>query len=144
MKVFVKRGGRIEKDEFEKLVKSDDKPRTQGFPPHQLKDWSHVKFCALIEKVTLEVDVDGESFSVSELTENGLSKANLALLYNIVLENGNFDKDSSKRYKNISLYVKRLNISLKKIFKTNQSPISYNQKAKGYKAHFQTETDSSG
>ena len=90
--------------------------KIHAFPPHKIKDWSHVQFCALIEKACLEVDVDGEPFSESVLTDNGFTKGNLSFLYNIVLNNGFFDKDSFLDDKNLSQSVARLNKSLKKIF----------------------------
>ncbi len=128
-----------------KVAKTEEvnKDKIQGFPRRQLSNWSQVSFYALTEKACLEVSISGEIFSASDLTANGLSTGKLAFLSIIVYKNGFFDKSSFPDDKNLSLSVRRLNTSLQKLFKINQAPISYNKKAMGYKATFQTESDSS-
>jgi hypothetical protein len=150
---FQSRGIKIEEDLIEAMGKSSTEPieekqknslpEKEGFPPHQLNNWEQINFCALTEKACLEVGVDGESFSETELTDRKFSKKNLSFLYNIVLKDGFFDKDSFPNNKNVSQSINRLNISLRKIFKINKDPISYNQDAKGYKTAFETEIDPS-
>ena len=129
----------------EKVSKAEkkNKDKIQGFPPRHIADWDQVSFYALIEKYCLEVYIDGELFSASDLTANGLSKGNLSFLIKIALKNGFFDKSSFPDDKNLNQSVTRLNTSLQKIFKINQAPISYNVQAKGYEATFQTKSDSS-
>ncbi len=124
-------------------VKDKSTPESKDeFPPHSLKNWSQISFCALTEKACLEVSVDGKVFSESELTDKKFTKHNLSLLYQIVLKNGFFDKSAFPKDQNLNQSVKRLNKSLREIFEINKDSISYNQEAKGYKAAFQTEIDS--
>jgi hypothetical protein len=125
-------------------VEADKKPEDKHGFALKLKDWNQVKFFVLPKKAVFEIYVDGNSFSVSDLTDNGLSKGHLAFLCEIVWKNGFFDKDSFPDKKNLSQSVIRLNEALQKIFKINDAPIRYNKKAEGYIASFQTEADSSG
>jgi len=125
-------------------VEADKKPEDKHGFALKLKDWNQVKFFVLPKKAVFEIYVDGNSFSVSDLTDNGLSKGHLAFLCEIVWKNGFFDKDSFPDKKNLSQSVIRLNEALQKTFKINDAPILFNQEAKGYIASFQTEADSSG
>ena len=125
-------------------VEADKKPEDKHGFALKLKDWNQVKFFVLPKKAVFEIYVDGNSFSVSDLTDNGLSKGHLAFLCEIVWKNGFFDKDSFPDKKNLSQSVIRLNEALQKTFKINDAPILFNQEAKGYIASFQTKTDSSG
>ena len=125
-------------------VEADKKPEDKHGFALKLKDWNQVKFFVLPKKAVFEIYVDGNYFSVSDLTDNGLSKGHLAFLYEIVWKNGFFDKDSFPDKKNLSQSVIRLNEALQKTFKINDAPILFNQEAKGYIASFQTEADSSG
>ena len=125
-------------------VEADKKPEDKHGFALKLKDWNQVKFFVLPKKAVFETYVDGNSFSVSDLTDNGLSKGHLAFLCEIVWKNGFFDKDSFPDKKNLSQSVIRLNEALQKTFKINDAPILFNQEAKGYIASFQTEVDSSG
>ena len=125
-------------------VEADKKPEDKHGFALKLKDWNQVKFFVLPKKAVFEIYVDGNSFSVSDLTDNGLSKGHLAFLCEIVWKNGFFDKDSFPDKKNLSQSVIRLNEALQKTFKINDAPIRYNKKAEGYIASFQTKTDSSG
>ena len=125
-------------------VEADKKPEDKHGFALKLKDWNQVKFFVLPKKAVFETYVDGNSFSVSDLTDNGLSKGHLAFLCEIVWKNGFFDKDSFPDKKNLSQSVIRLNEALQKTFKINDAPILFNQEAKGYIASFQTEADSSG
>jgi hypothetical protein len=125
-------------------VEADKKPEDKHGFALKLKDWNQVKFFVLPKKAVFEIYVDGKSFSVSDLTDNGLSKGHLAFLCEIVWKNGFFDKDSFPDKKNLSQSVIRLNAALQKTFKINDAPILFNQEAKGYIASFQTEVDSSG
>jgi hypothetical protein len=125
-------------------VEADKKPEDKHGFALKLKDWNQVKFFVLPKKAVFEIYVDGKSFSVSDLTDNGLSKGHLAFLCEIVWKNGFFDKDSFPDKKNLSQSVIRLNEALQKTFKINDAPILFKQEAKGYIASFQTEVDSSG
>ena len=125
-------------------VEADKKPEDKHGFALKLKDWNQVKFFVLPKKAVFEIYVDGNSFSVSDLTDNGFSKGHLAFLCEIVWKNGFFDKDSFPDKKNLSQSVIRLNEALQKTFKINDAPILFNQEAKGYIASFQTEADSSG
>jgi len=125
-------------------VEADKKPEDKHGFALKLKDWNQVKFFVLPKKAVFEIYVDGNSFSVSDLTDNGFSKGHLAFLCEIVWQNGFFDKDSFPDKKNLSQSVIRLNAALQKTFKINDAPILFNQEAKGYIASFQTEADSSG
>ena len=124
-------------------VEADKKPEDKHGFALKLKDWNQVKFFVLPKKAVFEIYVDGNSFSVSDLTDNGLSKGHLAFLCEIVWKDGFFDKDSFPDKKNLSQSVIRLNEALQKTFKINDAPILFNQEAKGYIASFQTEVDSS-
>lgn len=124
-------------------VEADKKQKDKHGFALKLKDWSQVKFIVFPKKAVFETYVDGQFFSVSDLTDNGFSKGHLKFLYQIVWKNGFFDKDSFSDNKNLSQSVTRLNEALQKIFKINDAPILYNQKAKGYMTSFQAETDSS-
>lgn len=119
-------------------------PVDVSFPPHPLTDWGQINFCVLTEKACLEISVDGKVFSESELTDKKFTKHNLSLLYQIVQKRGFFDKSAFPDDKNLNQSMARLNKSLREIFKINQDSISYNKEAKGYKAAFQTEIDSTG
>jgi len=125
-------------------VEADKKPEDKHGFALKLKDWNQVKFFVLPKKAVFETYVDGNSFSVSDLTDNGLSKGHLAFLCEIVWKNGFFDKDSFPDKKNLSQSVIRLNEALQKTFKINDAPIRYNKEAEGYIASFQTKTDYSG
>ena len=106
---------------------------------HNLKNWNQVLFCALARG--LETCVKGKILSEQELIDNGLSKRNISFLHKIALKNGFIDKTVFSEYKNLSLYVQRLNDSLREAFQLNENPIIYNENAKGYDASFETETD---
>jgi hypothetical protein len=125
-------------------VEADKKKEGKHGFALKLKAWNQVKFFVFSKKPVFETYADGQFFSVSDLTDSGLSERHLKFLYQIVWKNGFFDKDSFPENKNLSQSVTRLNEILQKTFKINDAPIRYDKKAKGYIASFQTKADSSG
>ena len=128
MKAFIANEGKIPEGVKDKSKSS-----------HNLKNWDQILFCALPRG--LETRVKGKILSEQELINKRLTKGHIAFLHKISLKGGFIDKTIFSEYKNLSLYVQRLNDSLREAFQLNENPIIYNENAKGYDASFETETD---
>ena len=137
MRVYIECGGKIDKAKFKKLTRAND-GKSKSF----VQDWGQVKIVALREG-DIETSVTGNILSLQEIKDLGLTKGNIAFLYNIALKGKFFDKTFFPNDRNLGQSVKRLNESLRIAFQINEDPITYNKQAKGYQVSFQTESDPS-
>jgi hypothetical protein len=108
----------------------------QEFPP-RLKGWRMVKFLLSADR-GFQIQAAGKFFSVEEVA---LPSGQKEFLYQVLYTGGVFDKDKFPEIQNISQKVERLNQTLQTTFKLNEKPISFNQTAKAYEAHFLIEID---